>query len=62
MNKERNILIVGLGMIGASYAEKLHDSGYYVGGISARESTVSKALQEKIIDCGTTNVTKEFVG
>lgn len=62
MNKDRNILIVGLGMIGASYAEKLHDSGYYVGGISARESTVSKALQEKIIDCGTTNVTKEFVG
>lgn len=62
MNKERNILIVGLGMIGASYAEKLHDCGYYVGGISARESTVSKALQEKIIDCGTTNVTKEFVG
>lgn len=55
-------MIVGLGMIGASYAEKLHDSGYYVGGISARESTVSKALQEKIIDCGTTNVTKEFVG
>ena len=62
MNKERNILIVGLGMIGASYAEKLHDCGYYVGGISARESTVSKALQENIIDCGTTNVTKEFVG
>lgn len=55
-------MIVGLGMIGASYAEKLHDSGYFVGGISARESTVSKALGEKIIDCGTTDVTKEFVG
>lgn len=62
MNKESKILIVGLGMIGASYAEKLHDSGYFVGGISARESTVSKALGEKIIDCGTTDVTKEFVG
>lgn len=62
MNKESKILIVGLGMIGASYAEKLHGSGYYVGGISARESTVAKALQEKIIDCGTINVTKEFVG
>ncbi len=55
-------MIVGLGMIGASYAEKLHDSGYFVGGISARESTVSKALGEKIIDCGTTDITKEFVG
>ncbi len=55
-------MIVGLGMIGASYAEKLHDSGYFVGGISARESTVSKALGEKIIDCGTIDVTKEFVG
>ena len=62
MNKESKILIVGLGMIGASYAEKLHEGGFYVGGISARESTVTKALQEGIIDCGTINVTKEFVG
>ena len=62
MNKDTKILIVGLGMIGASYAEKLHSSGFYVGGISRRESTVNKALDEGIIDTGTVNVTKEFVG
>ncbi len=61
MNKESKILIVGLGMIGASYAEKLHASGWYVGGISARQSTVDTALKEGIIDCGTIDVTKGFV-
>ena len=48
-------------MIGASYAEKLHASGWYVGGISARQSTVDTALKEGIIDCGTIDVTKGFV-
>ena len=61
MNKDSKILIVGLGMIGASYAEKLHGCGWYVGGISARQSTVDTALKEGIIDCGTIDVTKEFV-
>ncbi len=54
-------MIVGLGMIGASYAEKLHSRGWFVGGISARQSTVTKALDSNIIDCGTIDVTKEFV-
>lgn len=61
MNKESKILIVGLGMIGASYAEKLHGCGFYTGGISARQSTIDKALESGIIDCGTIDVTKEFV-
>lgn len=62
MNKDTKILIVGLGMIGASYAEKLHSLGYFVGGISARQSTVDAALSNGIIDCGTIDVTGEFVG
>lgn len=61
MDKDKKILIVGLGMIGASYAEKLHSCGWFTGGISARESTVKKALDSGIIDCGTVDVTKEFV-
>ena len=61
MDKQSKILIVGLGMIGASYAEKLHSSGYFVGGISARQSTVDKAIDVGIINCGTIDVTKEFV-
>ena len=62
MNKDKKILIVGLGMIGASYAEKLRSCGFYVGGISRRESTIETAIKDGIIDCGTTDVTKEFVG
>ena len=61
MNKEQKILIVGLGMIGASYAEKLRKCGFFVGGLSRRQSTIDTALKEGLIDCGTTEVTKEFV-
>ena len=61
MNRESKILIVGLGMIGASYAEKLHSCGFFTGGISARQTTIDKALASGIIDCGTIDVTKEFV-
>ncbi len=61
MNKNDKILIVGLGMIGASYAERLRGKGYYVGGLSARESTIGTALRDGIIDEGTTEVSREFV-
>lgn len=54
-------MIVGLGMIGASYAEKLHGLGFFVGGLSARQSTIDKAIESNIIDCGSIDVTKEFV-
>ena len=54
-------MIVGLGMIGASYAEKLHCLGYYTGGLARRQSTVDTALADGIIDSGSTEVTKEFV-
>lgn len=54
-------MIVGLGMIGASYAEKLHGLGFFVGGLTARQSTIDKAIESNIIDCGSIDVTKEFV-
>ena len=60
--KNKKILIVGLGMIGGSYAKKLKDQGIYVGGISARQSTIDYALSHGIIDSGSIEVTKEYVG
>lgn len=62
MNKDKKILIVGLGMIGASYAEKLHSMGYFVGAISRRESTIDTAIRQGIINAGSTDVTRSFVG
>ncbi|MBP5590021.1 MAG: prephenate dehydrogenase, partial [Bacteroidales bacterium] len=60
--KNKKILIVGLGMIGGSYAKKLKDQGIYVGGISARQSTIDYALSHGIIDSGSIEVNKEYVG
>ena len=62
MIKDKKILIVGLGMIGASYAEKLHSLGYYVGGLSRRQSTIDTAIEQGIINAGSIDVTKSFVG
>lgn len=59
--KNEKILVVGLGMIGASYACKLKLKGMYVGGISARQSTIDYALEHGIIHAGSIEVTKEFV-
>ena len=62
LTKDKKILIVGLGMIGASYAEKLHSLGYYVGGLSRRQSTIDTAIEQGIINAGSIDVTKSFVG
>ena len=62
MIKDKKILIVGLGMIGASYAEKLHSLGYYVGGLSRRQSTIDTAIEQGLINAGSIDVTKSFVG
>ena len=59
--KNKKILIVGLGMIGGSYAKKLKDQGIYVGGISARQSTIDYALSHGIIDSGSIEVNKDYV-
>ena len=59
--KNKKILIVGLGMIGGSYAKKLKDQGIYVGGISARQSTIDYALSHGIIDSGNIEITKDYV-
>ena len=61
IDKNNKILIVGLGLIGGSYAEGLTDAGYYVGSIDKNPESIEYALRKKIIQEGTTIVTKEFV-
>ena len=56
------ILIVGLGLIGGSYARALKKLGYHVTAIEKRQSAVDYALENHIVDEAYTTVDKEIVG
>ena len=57
----KKILIVGLGLMGGSYASALSKKGYFVGAVTKDESSINYALNHNIIKEGTTVVTKEFI-
>ncbi len=57
----KKILIVGLGLMGGSYASALSQKGYYVGAVTKDESSIKYALNHNIIKEGTTVITKEFI-
>ncbi len=57
----RKVLIVGLGMIGGSYAQKLSALGFEVGALARRQSTIDYALAHGLIAHGQTEVTREYV-
>lgn len=61
LNKDMNILIVGLGLLGGSYAESLKKQGYKVSAITRSQSSVDFALSKGIIDYGTTKVEPELL-
>ena len=60
-SKDSKILIVGLGLIGGSYAQALTDKGYYVGAVARRKETIDYALSKGLIASGVTEVTKEYI-
>ncbi|MBQ3890405.1 MAG: prephenate dehydrogenase [Lachnospiraceae bacterium] len=57
-----NVLIVGLGLMGGSYAKAFKRFGYHVMAIDKKKESIEFALENKIIDEGSTEVKKEFVG
>lgn len=60
MNNKK-VLIVGLGLIGGSYAKGLKQKGYYVASITKNFEDISYALKNRIIDEGRTTVDKDFI-
>lgn len=62
LNKTKKILIVGLGLIGGSYAMALKKKGYFVSAITKEQKSIDFALKNNIIDQGYTEVTKNNVG
>ena len=61
LNKDTRILIVGLGLIGGSYAMALKKKGYHVNAISRSKDTIDYALENKLIDYGTTDVDSDLI-
>ena len=62
INKNTKILIVGLGVIGGSYARALTKKGYEIKAIDISQKTIDYALENKIIAYGTTEVDPALVG
>ncbi len=62
LNKNMKILIVGLGLIGGSYAEALSKKGYEVGAIDQKQEAIDFALHKGYIASGKTSVDKDYVG
>ncbi len=62
LNQDKKILIVGLGMIGGSYAQALTRQGYHVEAITRNPDTIRYAVETGMIATGTTEVTPDVVG
>lgn len=59
---DKTILIVGLGLIGGSYAMALHRNGFRVTAITKEQSDLEYALEKGMIDAGSTAVDPALVG
>lgn len=56
IKKDTKFLIIGLGLLGGSYALGLKKEGYPVYGIARREETITYALEHHMIDKGSIQV------
>lgn len=61
LDKNTKILIIGLGVIGGSYAKALSDKGYTVKCITKETADVRYGLEHGMISYGTTEVEPELV-
>ena len=58
----KKILIVGLGLLGGSYARVLKRFGFHISAITKEQSSIDYALREKIIDEGSTELDEKIIG
>jgi len=58
----KKILIVGLGLLGGSYAKVLKRFGFHISAITRKQSSIDYALKEKIIDEGSTELDEKIIG
>ena len=58
----KKILIVGLGLLGGSYAKVLKRFGFHISAITLEQSSIDYAINENIIDEGTTELDEKMIG
>lgn len=57
----KKILIVGLGLLGGSYAKALKRFGFHISAITKEQSSIDYAIREKIIDEGSTELDEKII-
>ncbi len=62
LSKDLNILIVGLGLLGGSYAKTLKSKGFKVSAVTKNQEDIDFALENGIIDSGTTDLDAKIIG
>ena len=62
VDTSKKILIVGLGLLGGSYAKILKRFGFHVSAITLEQSSIDYAIKEKIIDEGSIELDKKLIG
>lgn len=58
----KKILIVGLGLLGGSYAKALKRFGFSISAITKDQSSIDYALKEQLIDEGSTELDERLIG
>ena len=58
----KKILIVGLGLLGGSYAKALKRFGFHISAITLEQSSIDYAIKENIIDEGSTQLDESIIG
>jgi len=58
----KKILIVGLGLLGGSYAKVLKRFGFHISAITLEQSSIDYALKENMIDEGSTGLDEKLIG
>ena len=58
----KKILIVGLGLLGGSYAKALKRFGFHISAITLEQSSIDYAIKENIIDEGSTVLDERMIG
>ena len=62
LNQDLKILIVGLGLLGGSYAQALTRKGFYVTAITKSQSSIDYALSKNMIAKGSSFVDEKLIG
>ena len=62
IDKNTRFLIVGLGLLGGSYARVLKRFGFHISAITKEQSSIDFALRENLIDEGSTQPDARIIG